>query len=578
MKNIFYLLTFFYLTNSLILANENISNTNIWSQNYTLPGKTNCNLLEHEKICLNDGERSNVFNLPKHDFQNAMESGSKFALNYPVEITRLSLPEESMEKFFASDSDSSFRNFIFKIARAFTHFNSFKDLFNWLGLHPYPKSKSEEGPNLIASMGEIENYPMGTSFLKKHGSSAISFSCATCHSENLFGKKILGLTNRFPKANEAFILGKKILSSTPTALYKIFVNPSEGDLEIFKESKSAISFVGLKKPLALGLDTSLAQVGLSLHKRAKNEYADLVKQRRRAAHPLERNPADSKPAVWWNLKYKTRWLSDASIISGNPIHTNFLWNEIGRGADLRELETWMNINAQKIKDLTTYVFANQAPRFNNFFPNKIKIDFAIKGEKLFNKTCAKCHGLYKKGWSNPNADNLSYEEKLETTKVWYHEKTKTMNVGTDSFRRIGMKSFHTDLNRLKISKTIGTIVEPQNGYVPPPLVGIWARYPYFHNNSIPTLMDVLTPDYNRPQTYIAVPAENKITDYDHIKLGYPSPELIRSPYKSDEEYLFNTDKPGLSNKGHTTMLLDKNGVEKFSYQQKLYILEFLKTL
>ena len=35
-----------------------------------------------------------------------------------------------------------------------------------------------------------------------------TFSCAACHSSNLFGKTVLGMTNRFPKANEFFIKAK----------------------------------------------------------------------------------------------------------------------------------------------------------------------------------------------------------------------------------------------------------------------------------------------------------------------------------------------------------------------------------
>ena len=39
-------------------------------------------------------------------------------------------------------------------------------------------------------------------------------------------------------------------------------------------------------------------------------------------------------------------------------------------------------------------------------------------------------------------------------------------------------------NRLKIFKDNGISLEPHPGsYVPPPLVGIWARWPYMHNNS-----------------------------------------------------------------------------------------------
>src|SRR5690606_32227603 len=131
---------------------------------------------------------------------------------------------------------------------------------------------------------------------------------------------------------------------------------------------------------------------------------------------LEKIPADSKPAVWWNLKYKTRWLLDGSVVSGNPIYTNILWNEIGRGADLKELEEWFANNQQTIDELTSYVFAAKAPLFNDFFPNQIDIELAKKGEKLFLNNCSGCHGIYQKGWSQEDHQSLSYQDNIKTIK------------------------------------------------------------------------------------------------------------------------------------------------------------------
>ncbi len=174
---------------------------------------------------------------------------------------------------------------------------------------------------------------------------------------------------------------------------------------------------------------------------------------------------------------------------------------------------------------------------------------------------------------------MSYAKKIKTHKVWYHSKTRVVDVGTDHHRATGMKYFSNDLNRLAISKTIGAVVTPQKGYVPPPLIGIWARWPYFHNNSAPTLWDVLTPDFNRPKSYIAVPAESKKYDFDILKNGYPSPDVVRAEYRDNPDYLYDSTRKGLSNIGHTSkILLDEEGREKFSTQDKLALIEFLKSL
>lgn len=564
---------FIYLIISINVAYSNVD----WSASATLPGEAHCYLSHGHKVCLTSENRSNIYNVDKEELEKLSYEGSKHVMSYPVEITRMRLPKAAMDKFFESDTSSALRRFIFKIAKFLTNFKNWNDVFSWLGLHEYPVTVEDIGPNTIPDMGDLEKFPMGVTQFHHGNSISMSFSCAACHSSDLFGVKIIGLTNRFPRANETFIKGKQILSSTPSFMFDLLVGPTNEDLEIFKESKDAMKYVGLKKPLALGLDTSLAQVGLSLAKRGLDPYAKMNPFIPTRPNPLEYIPADSKPAVWWNLKYKTKWLSDGSIDSGNPIHTNFLWNEIGRGVDLYQLENWLDQNRQKIKELTAFIFQTKAPKYNDFFPNKIDISSAKRGEKLFNKTCSGCHGKYEKAWSD-NESELSYNEELETTNVWYHKKTPNINVETDKLRREGMKYFYKDLNRLNISKSIGTVVTPKKGYTPPPLVGIWARYPYFHNNSVPTLYDILTPDFKRPKSYISVPAKFGEKDFDHIKGGYPSKNNIREPYRSNREHYFDTRVKGLSNRGHTKMMVDEYGNDKFSHEEKLDIVQYLLTL
>ena len=548
-----------------------------WSSDAILPGEQNCFDSHGHLVCLRNGNRSNIYQQTPQELSESVLRGSEHVLNYPVDVTELRLPKKAMDKFFNSESTSLIRRFIFSIAKKISNFKSYKDLFHWMGLHDYPTKESEVGPNIIADMGELEKYPMGVSIFDQHSKNpSISFSCAACHGQNLFGVRVLGLSNRFPKANEIFILGKKALSKSNTLMFRMFLNPSREDINTYKISKEAMRHVRLKKPITLGLDTSLAQVGLSLATRNKDEYATKMKRPRPRPSQLDKDPADSKPAVWWNLKYKTKWLSDGSIVSGNPVHTNFLWNEIGRGVDLLKLENWLTDNKHIVKDLTAYAFNTKAPRFNEFFPNRINLEKARRGEKLFLKSCKGCHGIYDKAW-NTNKQ-LTYEEKLATTEVWYHEKTPVIDIDTDPYRKNGMKYFAEDLNRLKISKTMGTVVKPQKGYVPPPLVGIWARWPYFHNNSAPSLYAVLTPSAMRPKSYIAVPSIDKVLDFDMEKNGYPAPRYIQNKYKKRPELKYNTLKKGMSNSGHTVMLLNQDGGPKFNHKEKLELIEFLRTL
>jgi mono/diheme cytochrome c family protein len=422
---------------------------------------------------------------------------------------------------------------------------------------------------------------MGATLITTENGEALTFGCAACHASDLFGVKVLGLTNRFPRANEFFREGQLVAPYINSFLFKDLLKTTEGERVMMVTAKKATTWVGTKKPMVLGLDTSLAQVALSLSKRAQDPYATRSIETARNPRPnkLSQMVADSKPAVWWNVKYKNRWLSDGSIVSGNPVHTNFLWNEIGRGTDLVKLEHWMHNSQSQIEALTAAVFATKPPRYEKFFgPDAIDINQAMRGQKHFIQSCQKCHGTYEKGWDQSHAHEMSKTELVQNVKVTYHKKTPVIDVGTDPGRWLGMKEFADELNQLQISKNLATVVEPQKGYVPPPLDGIWARWPYFHNNSIPNLCTLLTPSAQRPKIYLARKALDKDKDFDSHCVGYPVAEVTEIDKQEKSAYVYDTRLEGLSNSGHDEKIFIKDGKEILNHEQKAELIEFLKTL
>jgi hypothetical protein len=71
-----------------------------------------------------------------------------------------------------------------------------------------------------------------------------------------------------------------------------------------------------------------------------------------------------------------------------------------------------------------------------------------------------------------------------------------------------------------------------------PLVSVWATAPYLHNNSVPTLYDLLLPAVQRPRTFAVGHRE-----YDPMKLGY-----VATP--ADGDFIFDSTLPGNHNSGH----------------------------
>lgn len=523
---------------------------------------------------------ANPYQLPETLFASYRDAGKIHAQIYPVEITGILPPYEPIRHLIDDRSKNPLREFLNTLFRSTTGYKNMEDLLKDLGLHDYPKADDRGVYGVPYPNGIRPEHPMGMGLIDTAQGLGFTFSCAACHSSNLFGKTVLGMTNRFPRANGFFIKAKKASEMIQPQVFKLYTEATNGETDMIKTFKKNMRAVGLKQPQALGLDTSLAQVSLSLNRRNPDAYASFNDHYASFPRPdrfLDHQPADSKPAVWWNVKYKNRWLSDGSVVSGNPIFTNILWNEIGRGTDLAQLEKWLSENNQVIQEITTAVFSSEAPRFTDFFPaSKIDVSLAKQGEQIFNKTCARCHGHYDKAWSLPEANQLSPEELLRTTQVRYKKQTPVEDVGTDTYRSRGMKSLE-QLNRLAISQKNGILIRAEEGYVPPPLVGIWARWPYFHNNSVPSLCALLTAGKDRPRIYYSGEALDPETDFDSQCNGYPVGAATPRSWKTSER-LYDTRKAGMSNLGHDEDIFLENGRELLLPEQKRALIQFLQTL
>jgi len=113
-----------------------------------------------------------------------------------------------------------------------------------------------------------------------------------------------------------------------------------------------------------------------------------------------------------------------------------------------------------------------------------------------------------------------------------------------------------------------TITNPA-GYVAPPLHGIWASAPYFHNGSVPTLWHVLHPAA-RPVVWKRTP-----TGYDAKRVGlevaeFPAlPKEVSSP--AEQHTYFDTTLRGKNATGH-------DFPAQLNEEELHALLEYLKTL
>ena len=198
-----------------------------------------------------------------------------------------------------------------------------------------------------------------------------------------------------------------------------------------------------------------------------------------------------------------------------------------------------------ISDVLAYINSIEPPKY----PRNINKSLARSGEAIFIKNCSKCHGKYGSEEKYPNY--LIHESVIKTDSMLYKS-----NMQNPQFVEWFNKSWFTKGDH-------PARIETFNGYIAPPLDGVWVTAPYLHNGSVPTIEAVLNTGL-RPR-YWRRNFDNP--SYDYQKLGWQY-QVESQPGGST---VYNTELPGYGNYGH-------DFGDKLSDQQRKAVIEYLKTL
>jgi mono/diheme cytochrome c family protein len=248
---------------------------------------------------------------------------------------------------------------------------------------------------------------------------------------------------------------------------------------------------------------------------------------------------------WWNVSKKNA-LYYTSIGRGD--HARFMMAAALLCTDsekeARKIDEWF-VHVQ------AYIESTEPPPY----PYAIDRDLADSGKPIFEQTCSRCHGTYGADESYPNL--VVGLDEVQTDPVLAREGLLSARNAVAWLNR----SFFGELST----------AAPAQGYVAPPLDGIWATAPYLHNASVPTVEAVL--DSSKRPTYWTRDFQTRA--YDRNALGYVYETLDHGKEGAEDadqrKAIYDTTRAGYSNQGHTFG-------DALTAEQRTAVIEYLKTL
>lgn len=361
-----------------------------------------------------------------------------------------------------------------------------------------------------------DGLPMGlrTASLPLGLGKGISMDCMVCHGGSIAGKSYVSLGNS-SLDYQAFYEEMSAADGRPPRTPFQFCNVRGTN----EAGAMAVFLLGYREP---NLDRRLNRVDLDLHD----------------------DMCEDVPAWWLLKKKKTMYHTGGADARSVRSMMQFMMSPLNSASDIKHAEA-------DFKDIHAYLLSLQPPKY----PLPIDHSLAAKGEDVFRSNCAHCHGSYGEKWSYPN--KIVHIDKIGTDRRRFDGITRT-------FGAYYSKSwFNGDYS----------INEPV-GYQAPPLDGIWATAPYFHNGAAPTVYHVLN-SKARPKLFTRS-YRTDLDAYDSVKLGWKIDILVERPDPkklSPIEYrkIYDTRAPGRANSGHTFG-------DKLSEEERMAVIEYLKTL
>ncbi len=397
----------------------------------------------------------------------------------------------------------------------------------------FRKMYPNNNPDDLGRAGDSQGIPFVFNVVETaNGVKVVAPTCLTCHAEKLNGQLLVGLGNNTTDHTRE---QSATFRASDMAL-QVGYGKNSPEWEAYHPLSRGYKAVGPYIRTAVRGPNPADKIFAALATHRKADDLSWLDEPQFAV-PTEVVPTDV-PA-WWLLKKK------------NALY----YNALGRGdfARLASASGMLTMTDstearhvdERMVDVIAWIRTLEPPRY----PFPVDAERAAQGQVIFEKTCSKCHGTYGKTPTYPN------------------RVVELATIGTDPLlAELYQKypEYHNWYNASWYAQGPHKAeLLPTDGYIAPPLDGVWATAPYLHNGSVPTIEDLL----NSPQRPAFWKRTFDNSDYDPAKIGWHY--TVETLQKQKDTY--DTTLPGYGNGGHTFG-------DKLNPDERRAVVEYLKTL
>lgn len=396
----------------------------------------------------------------------------------------------------------------------------------------------ENNSNILGRTGDntIITYD-NTAITAFNGVRVVAPNCLNCHSSFIDDRYIIGLGQHDGDYTQNRAVNVPLLTSAINSIY----GAESPEAEAYGQFARSIKAIGPKTVTASrGVNPAdkIAEVLISHRDKNTLEWQN---------EPLIAISDEVLPTdvpAWWLLKKKNAMFYNA--MSRMDFCKSFIGASLltmNGSAKAEEID-------KKMEDVLAYIYSLEPPKY----PFEVDSDLVNQGKVIFENNCMECHGSYNDDAENyPNLQVALESVQTDPELSNHYTESSTRNAYfLDWFNNGWFGKFSSPLE-----------IVPEGGYIAPPLDGIWATAPYFHNGSVPTVADVLN-SQNRPEFWSRT-FDN--TDYNRELLGWNY--TIQTSQADKNTY--NTTLKGYGNGGHTFG-------DSLSDNEITALLEYLKTI